>query len=72
MATPDNFEENYNRLVKEDAIPPTKEHHLSDHIKQTIADLSDDEMTTLIGLAKKTKSHLFLHDKDNHVIAMGL
>lgn len=72
MATSDNFSRNFAHLIKNNAIPDIGEHHLNDNVKGAISDLSMDEMDTLIGLAKKTNSHLFLHDKDNHVIAMGL
>lgn len=72
MAGMDNFEENFNYLVRNNAIPGVGPHHLNDNIKQAINDLTKSEMETLVGLAKKTNSHLFLHDKDNHVIAMGL
>ena len=68
----DNFEENYKYLVGNNAIPDIGARHLNDNIKQAINDLTKSEMETLVGLAKKTNSHLFLHDKDNHVIAMGL
>lgn len=72
MADTSNFAANYAHLVAHDAIPDIGHHHLSESVKEAISGLSADHLATLVDLAAKTKSHLFLHDKDNHVIAMGL
>lgn len=72
MADYPNLEANLNYLIKNDAIPDTDPGHIGDHIKQAINDLSESEMATLVKLAKTAGAHLFMHDKDNHIIAMGL
>ena len=64
--------DNLNYLIKKGAIPKTRQKHLGDDVKQAINDLSKDDMATLIKLTKTANAHLFVHDKDNHVIAMGL
>lgn len=73
MAKYPKLKENLNKLIKGGAIPKgTRTGHLGDDVKQAISDLSTEELGTLVKLSKTANAHLFMHDKDNHVIAMGL
>lgn len=73
MADTSNFADNFKTLKDLNAIPhDVSESHISQSVKEAISGFSKSELTFLADLAKKTKSHLFLHDNQNHVIAMGL
>jgi len=72
MAEYPNLADNLGFLIKEGAIPDTQPGHLGDDVKQAINDLTQQDMATLVKLSKTAKAHLFVHDKNNHVIAMGL
>jgi hypothetical protein len=72
MASYPNFLDNLQRLIDGGAIPPTPPGLIGDHVKQAINDLTEQDLATLIKLSETAKAHLFVHDKNNHVIAMGL
>jgi hypothetical protein len=72
MAEYPRFADNLRYLIDNGAIPKTEPGHVGQHVMQAINDLSDDELRTLVKLAKTANAHLFIHDKENHVIAMGL
>ncbi|BCH22528.1 hypothetical protein MesoLjLc_22690 [Mesorhizobium sp. L-8-10] len=72
MANLPNFQSNLQFLIDQGAIPQTDPDHLGDSIKQAINDLTPSELETLVRLAKTAKAHLFVHDANNNVIAMGL
>jgi len=72
MADYDNFSRNLEYLILNKAIPATDEGHIGEHVKQAISDLSQQELETLVRLATTANAHLFVHDKENKVVAMGL
>ncbi|MFD0917299.1 hypothetical protein ACFQ14_12860 [Pseudahrensia aquimaris] len=72
MAKDDNFSNNLKYLIENNAIPHTEEGHIGDHVKQAIGELSQQELETLVRLATTANAHLFVHDKKNNVVAMGL
>jgi hypothetical protein len=74
MATYENFDDNFAALLGETkAIPPgTRPELLPEHIKAAIDGLTPEHIEMLNKLAEQTKSHIFLHDHNNNVIAMGL
>lgn len=67
-----NFHKNFDYLIDNGAIPKTDADHLGHSVMQAINDLEGQELDTLVNLAKKAKAHLFVHDTDNKVVAMGL
>jgi hypothetical protein len=72
MANLPDFQKNFQYLIDNDAIPQTNPGHLGDSVKQAINDLSQSELDTLVKIAKTANAHLFVHDSNNNVIAMGL
>lgn len=72
MANFPKFLDNLKYLIDQGAIPQTNPGHLGDSVKQAINDLSDQDLATLVKLAKTANAHLFVHDQNNNVIAMGL
>lgn len=70
----DNFDTNFEALRgATKAIPvDTRPELLPEHIKETISGLSAEQIQMLNDLADSTKSHIFLHDHNNNVVAMGL
>jgi len=72
MADYPNLEANLEALHNGNAIPSTDAGRIGDHVKQAINDLTSDQIQMLINLANKAGVHLFMHDKENHIIAMGL
>lgn len=85
MATHEDFINNFNVLQDYEsgegktikrAIPlHVTPQQVPKHIQDAIGDLSDDQITTLNELAKKTGSHIFLHEHGNtkgKIIALGL
>jgi hypothetical protein len=68
-----NFKANFDALKAGDAIPAdTDTDHIGEHVIKAIDELSDQDIKTLVRLSQTAKAHLFIHDKNNHVIAMGL
>lgn len=72
MADHENLVANLRYLAEGNAIPETDPGHLGDHVKTAIDELTKEQMDMLIELANKAHAHLFVHDKNNHVVAMGL
>ena len=72
MAEYENLEANLTYLEENGAIPETDPGHLGDHVKKAIDELGPEEMAMLVKLANAANAHLFVHDKNNHVVAMGL
>lgn len=71
--TYENLDANLQKLKDGDAIPQeTEVGHLSDHVKKAIDELNPSDIATLTRLATSANAHLFVHDKKNHVVAMGL
>jgi len=66
------FQDNLKYLIDNHAIPETDPDHLGDSIKQAISDFNEQDLATLVKLAQTAKAHLFVHDMNNNVIAMGL
>lgn len=67
-----NFERNLKALEAGGAIPPTDPGHVGKHVCEAIDALTDEEIKVLCNIAKKANGHLFVHDKNNNVVAMGL
>lgn len=67
-----NLVDNLKKLESGGAIPETDIGHIGKHVCEAINALSDEEIKVLCDVAVKARGHLFVHDKNNNVVAMGL
>ena len=67
-----NFINNLKALESGGAIPPTDPGHVGKHVCEAIDALKPEEIKVLCDIAVKAQGHLFVHDKNNNVVAMGL
>ncbi|THH38635.1 hypothetical protein E4Z66_03435 [Aliishimia ponticola] len=85
MASYGDFESNFKAMqdtVDKDGNPQKRAipagvnpEDIPDHVQQAIAELTIDQVNTLVDLAVKTKSHIFIHEHGNEkgrIIALGL